>query len=89
MIKVLENEWVPWACANKNGQGDGSGDLPLGALEIAGEYSQTALSHYVSTHPNIELRNQATTSSAEQVANLNDGKLSSRDINTIVSDCLP
>ncbi|GAA5871258.1 hypothetical protein JCM16303_000697 [Sporobolomyces ruberrimus] len=38
MIKVLENEWVPWACANKNGQGDGSGDLSQGALEIAGDY---------------------------------------------------
>ncbi|GAA5897764.1 alpha/beta fold hydrolase, partial [Sporobolomyces salmoneus] len=38
MIKILENEWLPWATANKDGQGDKSGDMPEGALEVAGDY---------------------------------------------------
>lgn len=38
MIRVLENEWVPWVAANKNGNGDGSGDIPEGALNIAGKF---------------------------------------------------
>ncbi|GAA5934768.1 alpha/beta fold hydrolase [Sporobolomyces koalae] len=38
MIEILDNQWAPWAVSNKGGNGDGSGDLPQGALEIAGDY---------------------------------------------------
>ena len=38
LIKVLENEWLPWAVSNKDGQGDKSGDMPQGALDVAGQF---------------------------------------------------
>ncbi|GAA6060029.1 hypothetical protein JCM10212_001026 [Sporobolomyces blumeae] len=37
-IDILENQWLPLCCVNKEGKGDGSGDLPQEALAIVANY---------------------------------------------------
>ncbi|GAA6017213.1 hypothetical protein JCM11491_001854 [Sporobolomyces phaffii] len=45
LVKVLEEEWLPWSISNKDG-GDGSGDIPQGALDVAGDYFFNGTSRY-------------------------------------------
>ncbi|GAA6003029.1 hypothetical protein JCM10207_001953 [Rhodosporidiobolus poonsookiae] len=45
MCEVLENEWAPFCAANKNGQGDGTGRIPDGAMDIVRDYFFSGSTH--------------------------------------------